>query len=332
MHPRNTTKKSKLDIKKLHPHHPRRKEYEKSTGKSGIHRIMKDFKSGTHTYSVALVSGLAVITPLVFIQPLPHSRPPAAISAPSDVPSMGDLLTGMGGPEVVPPRSVEPLKIIQAEFEDPSSPYNIFAPVQPTSFVTITKIYNHLKVANTVMPTTSPEITSEYGWRTPPCRGCSADHKGVDFVPGFGEPIFAVADGMVIEMGSNGGYGNYVKLKHLIGNSEGVIEEWETLYAHMKDDSFPEGMIVGSVVKAGDTIGAVGNTGMSTGPHLHFELFINGEMGIEGGGVGNVERRIKVWIPAFAGNSSFALQTLAMRLICNCTGPRMLHRQPRQRF
>jgi murein DD-endopeptidase MepM/ murein hydrolase activator NlpD len=190
---------------------------------------------------------------------------------------MGDLLTGMGGPEVVPPQIVEPLKIIQAEFEDPSSPYNIFAPVQPTSFVTITKIYNHLKVANTVMPTTSPEITSEYGWRTPPCRGCSADHKGIDFVPGFGEPIFAVADGMVIEMGRNGGYGNYVKLKHLIANSEGVIEEWVTLYAHMKDDSFPDGMIVGSVVKTGDTIGAVGNTGMSTGPHLHFELFINGE-------------------------------------------------------
>jgi murein DD-endopeptidase MepM/ murein hydrolase activator NlpD len=53
---------------------------------------------------------------------------------------------------------------------------------------------------------------------------------------------------MVIDMGSNGGYGYYVELKHLIANSEGVIEEWVTLYAHMKKDSFPEGLIIGSVV------------------------------------------------------------------------------------
>lgn len=157
------------------------------------------------------------------------------------------------------------------------SQFSIFAGNSIGPETTITKVYNYLKVADTVMPTTSPEITSDYGWRTPPCRGCSSDHKGIDFVPGFGEPIFAVADGMVIDMGRNGGYGNYVKLRHLMANSEGVMEEWVTLYAHMKNDSFPEGMKVGSAVKSGETIGAVGNTGMSTGAHLHFELTINGE-------------------------------------------------------
>jgi murein DD-endopeptidase MepM/ murein hydrolase activator NlpD len=281
MHPRSTTetkaKKSKFKINTLPKNHPRRVEYEKSARKSGINRIIRDFRNGTHTYSVALLSGLVAITPLVVVPPLPDNRAPVVVEALSEATPMGDLLTGMGGPEMPPIRSVGPLELFEDEFEGASGIYDVFSPQNQTSFVTVTKIVNHLKVANTVMPTTSAEVSSDYGWRTPPCSGCSADHQGVDFVPGFGEPIFAVADGMVIEMGGNGGYGNYVKLKHLIGNAEGVIEEWVTLYAHMKNDSFPEGMMIGSVVEAGDIIGAVGNTGMSTGPHLHFELLINGE-------------------------------------------------------
>ena len=127
------------------------------------------------------------------------------------------------------------------------------------------------------MPVTDPKVSSDYGWRTPPCAECSSDHRGVDFVPGNGTPVFAITDGMVIDMGSNGGYGYFVVLKHLVANKEGVIEEWVSLYAHLKKDSFPEGLKIGSEVKTGDTIGAVGSTGQSTGPHLHFELTINGE-------------------------------------------------------
>jgi murein DD-endopeptidase MepM/ murein hydrolase activator NlpD len=268
-------KKSKLD--KLHPKHPYRTEHTRSLRKSGRGRIVKDFKNGTHTYSFALATGVFTIALMMFMQPLSHSKPVlVATSSPSTSPYK-DLLTGMGGPEYVPTRKPPVLKQIEIQFKEPLSQFDVFNTEEEGPFITVTKVYNHLKVANTVMPTTSPVITSDYGWRTPPCRGCSADHKGIDFVPGFGEPIFAVADGMVIEMGRNGGYGNYVKLRHLIANSEGVIEEWETLYAHMKNDSFPEGMIVGSAVKSGETIGAVGNTGMSTGAHLHFELIINGE-------------------------------------------------------
>jgi murein DD-endopeptidase MepM/ murein hydrolase activator NlpD len=270
-------KKSKLNT--LHPKHPYRIQYEKSIQKSGKDRIAKDFKNGTHTYSFVLLAGLSAVGLIMFVPPLSHIEPPPVVTSSPDSASMVDLLNGMGGPEDVPERQITALEEIALEFEESVPRFEIASqPLEgPTVTVTITKIYNHLKVSNTVMPTTSPEITSDYGWRTPPCSGCSADHKGVDFVPGYGEPIFAVADGMVIEMGGDGGYGNYVKLKHLIGNSEGVIEEWVTLYAHMKNDSFPEGMIIGTVVKSGDTIGAVGNTGMSTGPHLHFELTINGE-------------------------------------------------------
>jgi murein DD-endopeptidase MepM/ murein hydrolase activator NlpD len=280
MHSRSTTetkaKKSKIEINTLPQNHPRRVEYKKLASKSGIRRIIRDFRNGTHTYSVALLLGLVAITPLVFFQPPSPDRTPVVITGSG---SIGELLSGSGsgGPEVVPIREKPVLEQVEEYFEEKTSPYNIFAANVEGPRVTITKTVNHLKVANTVMPTTSAEVSSDYGWRTPPCRGCSADHQGIDFVPGFGKPIFAVADGMVIDMGNNGGYGNFVRLKHLIGNSEGVIEEWETLYAHMKDDSFPEGMMIGSVVKSGDTIGAVGNTGMSTGPHLHFELFINGE-------------------------------------------------------
>lgn len=275
INPMTQKKKSKLNM--LHPQHPYKIEYEKAIQKSGRDRIIRDFKNGTHTYSFVLLAGISAVGLIMFVPPLPHSKPSTVIASPSDAASMVDLLNGMGGPEAAPVREVTALEKIELEFEESTPRFEIHTEEVTGSVVTITKVYNHLKVSNTVMPTTSPEITSDYGWRTPPCRGCSADHKGVDFVPGYGEPIFAVADGMVIDMGSNGGYGNYVRLKHLVGNSEGVIEEWETLSAHIKDDSFPEEMMIGSVVKAGDTIGAVGNTGISTGPHLHFELLINGE-------------------------------------------------------
>jgi murein DD-endopeptidase MepM/ murein hydrolase activator NlpD len=271
------TQKKKIKINNLHPQHPYKVEYEKMIQRSGRDRVMRDFKNGTHTYSIALLAGLSAVGLIMFLPPLSHSKPLMVTNPTPDSSLVGDQLNGAGGPEVAPSRFASPLdEAIQGQFDNSYAPLAL-APIEQTLFVTVTRIYNHLKVANTVMPTTSAQTSSEYGWRTPPCDGCSADHRGVDFVPGYGEPIFAVADGMVIEMGSNGGYGNYVKLKHLIANTKGVVEEWETLYAHIKDDSFPKGMMIGSVVKSGDTIGAVGNTGMSTGPHLHFELLINGE-------------------------------------------------------
>ena len=118
-------------------------------------------------------------------------------------------------------------------------------------------------------PTAVP-ISSGYGDRVAPCRYCSSDHRGVDFVPGNGAPIFAIADGVVTASEFGGGYGQYVYLEHDI-NGRSVL----TVYAHMQRGSSP--LRVGDVVEVGDFIGLVGNTGISTGPHLHFEVRIEGE-------------------------------------------------------
>ena len=118
-------------------------------------------------------------------------------------------------------------------------------------------------------PTAVP-ISSGFGDRVAPCRYCSSDHRGVDFVPGNGAPIFAIADGVVTASEFGGGYGQYVYLEHDV-NGRSVL----TVYAHMQRGSSP--LRVGDVVEVGDFIGLVGNTGISTGPHLHFEVRIEGE-------------------------------------------------------
>lgn len=135
---------------------------------------------------------------------------------------------------------------------------------------------NFFNYANATLPTISAEVSSDFGWRTAPCKGCSSDHKGVDFVPGNGAPVKAILDGIVLEAGWNSGYGYWVKIQHLVVTDE-TVETWESVYAHMQRDSIPEEVFIGAVVKKGDLLGKVGSTGVSTGPHLHFELRINGE-------------------------------------------------------
>ena len=91
------------------------------------------------------------------------------------------------------------------------------------------------------------------------------EHAGIDFSAETGTPVLAAADGTVTGAGFTAGYGNYVIIDHEEGCS--------TVYAHM-EDILTE---VGETVKKGDQIGTVGSTGRSTGPHLHFELRIDGE-------------------------------------------------------
>ncbi|HET8957318.1 MAG TPA: M23 family metallopeptidase [Microcella sp.] len=113
------------------------------------------------------------------------------------------------------------------------------------------------------------EISSGFGNRSAPCRGCSSYHQGLDFVPGYGTPIQSIADGTVTFAGWGGGYGLHVIIDHVI-NGKKVT----TLYAHMAPDSTP--LSTGDPIAAGDYIGQVGDTGLSTAPHLHFELKLDG--------------------------------------------------------
>lgn len=135
---------------------------------------------------------------------------------------------------------------------------------------------NWMKVAETSLPVTRNIISSDFGWRVAPCKGCSSDHKGVDFVPGKGTQVTPAMDGIVTTIDFNSGYGQYVILEHIVpvGNE---VQRWESVYAHLEKDSTPVEIQVGSVVKRDDIIGRVGNTGTSTGPHLHFEIRIGGE-------------------------------------------------------
>ncbi len=107
-------------------------------------------------------------------------------------------------------------------------------------------------------------ITSRFGWRKDPFTGKRAFHYGVDISAPVGTPVRAAASGMVIYAGWYGGYGNVVIIKHSLG--------YTTVYGHLS------AIVVnpGQVVKKGQIIGAVGNTGRSTGPHLHFEIRKNG--------------------------------------------------------
>ena len=107
-------------------------------------------------------------------------------------------------------------------------------------------------------------ITSRFGYRGAPTTGASTYHGGLDIGAGMGASIVAAGAGDVIYAGANGGYGNCVMIDH--GN--GVV----TVYAHMSSI----GVSYGQYVTAGQYVGAVGSTGVSTGPHCHFEIRING--------------------------------------------------------
>jgi len=115
-------------------------------------------------------------------------------------------------------------------------------------------------------PINGARLSSSYGMRKHPILGYNKMHKGTDFAAPSGTPIMASGAGKIIRARWCGGGGNCVKIKH---NST-----YQTVYAHMK--SFARGIKEGRRVKQGQIIGYVGSTGMSTGPHLHYEVIVNG--------------------------------------------------------
>ena len=116
-------------------------------------------------------------------------------------------------------------------------------------------------------PINGARLSSPFGMRRHPIDGFNKMHRGTDFAAPMGTPIMASGDGLIKKVGWCGGGGNCVVIKH---NST-----YQTVYAHMS--KFAKGIRSGVRVKQGQTIGYVGSTGKSTGPHLHYEVIVNGK-------------------------------------------------------
>ncbi|MBN9605374.1 MAG: M23 family metallopeptidase [Actinomycetales bacterium] len=113
-------------------------------------------------------------------------------------------------------------------------------------------------------------ISDGYGPRVSPCAGCSSFHQGVDFTPGSGAAIYAIADGVVLShVEDDWSYGNNVVIRHQIDG-----QTVDSLYAHMQPGTCP--LQPGDPVSVGDFVGLVGETGEATGPHLHLEIHVEG--------------------------------------------------------
>lgn len=114
-------------------------------------------------------------------------------------------------------------------------------------------------------------VTSGFGPRSSPCSGCSSNHRGLDFAGAVGSPIGSISAGVVIDVTDvdRGGLGVHVVIEHRI---DGKLTR--SVYAHMLEGSLTVNL--GDVVLAGERIGSLGNTGSSTGPHLHLEVIVQG--------------------------------------------------------
>ena len=144
----------------------------------------------------------------------------------------------------------------------------------PLYFFKTKKLSDHFdengqSIKKTLMktPINGARLSSSFGKRKHPILGFTKMHTGTDFAAPTGTPIMASGDGVVTRAGWCGGGGNCVKIKH--------NNVYSTVYAHMS--KFGRGIKKGARVKQGQTIGYVGSTGMSTGPHLHYEVIENGK-------------------------------------------------------
>jgi murein DD-endopeptidase MepM/ murein hydrolase activator NlpD len=115
-------------------------------------------------------------------------------------------------------------------------------------------------------PVNNAIMRSGFGSRRHPILGFVRMHTGVDWATAYGTPIFAAGNGTIEKLGTESGYGKYIRIKHNNG--------YETAYGHMS--AFAKGMDVGKHVRQGQVIGFVGTTGLATGPHVHFEILVNG--------------------------------------------------------
>jgi murein DD-endopeptidase MepM/ murein hydrolase activator NlpD len=116
-------------------------------------------------------------------------------------------------------------------------------------------------------PVDGAHITSLFGMRKHPILGYTRAHQGIDFGAGTGTPILAAGDGVVVQASPWGGYGNWLRLRHSGG--------WDTGYGHIS--RYAKGIRPGVHVRQGQVVAYVGATGLATGPHLHYEIWKNGQ-------------------------------------------------------
>jgi murein DD-endopeptidase MepM/ murein hydrolase activator NlpD len=115
-------------------------------------------------------------------------------------------------------------------------------------------------------PVDGARMTSTFGMRLHPVLGYNRMHQGIDFGAGTGTPVLAAGDGVVVETRRWGGYGNWLRIRHSGG--------WETGYGHLS--AYAKGLRPGQHVRQGQLVAYVGATGLATGPHLHYETWLNG--------------------------------------------------------
>ena len=162
----------------------------------------------------------------------------------------------------------EPLRtgrLLSAEITNDQKTYNAVwfqEPGQKGAYYTLKG--DSLRRAFLASPVPYSRRTSGFGMREHPILHTQRAHLGVDYAAPTGTPVMSVADGVVVESGFQGAFGNMVVVQHNARQS--------TVYAHLSRMNVKRGQ----TIKQGDIVGAVGTTGLSTGPHLHFEFRING--------------------------------------------------------
>ena len=124
--------------------------------------------------------------------------------------------------------------------------------------------FNPVTVSQEAVMPVQGKVTSDFGFRTHPITGEQSCHTGLDIAAAMGTPVAAAYSGTVLETGETSGRGKYIRLQH--------GDTMQTLYCHLSQIDVSKG----DTIRAGVPIGLVGSTGMSTGPHLHFELWIDG--------------------------------------------------------
>jgi len=175
--------------------------------------------------------------------------------------------TQLSGEEEIVPRAINESSLI---FKDVFSKIDLLDRVSASQLINMQTLMKSLTERMDVLssrPNISPAkgwITSLFGMRMSPFTGRKTFHAGLDVAAAIGTPIIAPAEGIVVFTGRKGSYGNSVIIDH----DNGIV----TLYAHIHEMF----VRVGQKVKRGDRIASIGNTGRSTGPHLHYEVIENG--------------------------------------------------------